>query len=345
MADPGNNQLLHYPTVDQLVINNNASNASLTAIGPLSAYVDPYSNLLICDGANRVLYYAPQLVTENAASYSQRALAAGMFAAVFPALPANIVSSGTAAAPAGVLPLPTTLSDTQVLVNGTPAPLFYVSPGQINVQLSNGLPSGGTATLQVVRPSTSQVYGSQEFSLASADPALFTLNASGGGQVAAYNFVDGTTNTSSNPVAQGQVIVMYGTGLGAVPNAPPDGQAPAGALSAASAPQILLGASATSFVPASDVLYSGLSPLFPGIWQIPGNKGESPEYKTSEEGTNDVAEAPSRICGADAATKHPPAPDRPADIRHRTQPGPVITIIWPRATGLDEVLVVPSTKL
>jgi uncharacterized protein (TIGR03437 family) len=61
---------------------------------------------------------------------------------------------------------------------------------------------------------------------------------------------------------------MYGTGLGAVPNAPPDGQAPAGALSAASAPQILLGASATSFVPASDVLYSGLSPLFPGIWQI-----------------------------------------------------------------------------
>ncbi len=41
------------------------------------------------------------------------------------------------------------------------------------------------------------------------------------------------------------------------------------------------------------------------ICQIPGNKGDSPEYKTSEAGTNDVADAPSRICGADAADKAP----------------------------------------
>ncbi len=59
----------------------------------------------ICDCANRVLYYAPQLVTENAASYSQRALAAGMFAAVFPARRRTSSPSGTAAAPAGALPL------------------------------------------------------------------------------------------------------------------------------------------------------------------------------------------------------------------------------------------------
>lgn len=266
VASTGNNLLLHYPTVDQLGIKNNASDASLTAFGPLSASVDPFGNLLITDGANRVLYYAPQVGVVSAASYSPRALTAGMFAAVFPSLTTNMISSGTAAA--ANLPLPTTLSDTQVLVNGTPAPLYYVSPGQINVELSNSLPAGGTATLQVLRPSTSQIYGSEEIPLASADPALFSTNGSGGGQVAAVNFLDASINSSTNPVMRGQTIILYGTGVGPVPNAPPDGQAPSGAVSAPNAPQILLGASATTFVPAANVTYSGLAPLFPGIWQI-----------------------------------------------------------------------------
>ncbi len=272
VANYAANQLVHYPTVDQLGIKNNASDATIPAYLPISAYVDPYGNLLTCDLANRVLYYAPQLAAVNAASYSSRALTPGMFAAIFPAATTNktvnVISSGTAAAPAGVLPLPTTLSDTQILVNGTPAPLYYVSPGQINVELSNSLPSGGTATIQAVQPSTSQVYGSVEVPLASSDPALFSTNSSGGGQVAAYNYVDSTTNSSANPVARGQIIILYGTGLGAVPNAPADGQAATGPVPATSAPQVLLGASATSFLPASNVLYSGLSPQFPGIWQI-----------------------------------------------------------------------------
>src|ERR1051325_10431416 len=43
------------------------------------------------------------------------------------------LSTLTASAPG--IPLPTTLADVQVLVNGKPAPLFYVSPTQINFQL------------------------------------------------------------------------------------------------------------------------------------------------------------------------------------------------------------------
>jgi uncharacterized protein (TIGR03437 family) len=38
-------------------------------------------------------------------------------------------------AQASAVPLPTSLGGVQVLVNGKPAPLFYVSPGQINFQL------------------------------------------------------------------------------------------------------------------------------------------------------------------------------------------------------------------
>jgi uncharacterized protein (TIGR03437 family) len=266
VANFSGNSFVHYPTVDQLPLKNNASDASLIGYGPLSAYVDPYGNLLGCDSANRLVYFAPSVSVVNAASYSSRAVTPGMFAAVFPAAGTmNMVSSGTAAATA--VPLPTTLSDTQVLVNGTAAPLFYVSPGQINVQLSNSLPSGGTATLQVVRPSTSQVYGSEELPLASADPALFSYNGSGGGQVAAINFVDGTVNTSANPVARGQVIELYGTGVGPVPNPPPDGQGSPTAISSPNPPQILLGASATMFVPAANVTFSGIASLV-GVWQI-----------------------------------------------------------------------------
>lgn len=266
VANLSANDFLHYPTVDKLGLENDASDASMVGYGPLSAYVDSYGNLLACDSANRVLYYAPQVAVVNAASYSSRAVTPGMFAAVFPAASTtNVISSGTASFT--TLPLPTNLSDTQVLVNGTAAPLFYVSPGQINLQLSNSLGTGGTATLQVVRPSTAQVYGSQELTLASADPALFTYNGSGGGQVAAYNFVDGTINTSSNPVARGQTIVLYGTGVGPVPNPPPDGQSSPVPISSPNPPQVLLGANATAFVPAADVTFSGIGSLV-GLWQI-----------------------------------------------------------------------------
>lgn len=206
------------------------------------------------------------MVTESSASYSTRALTPGMLASLWPTLGTNMIATGTAAESG--IPLPSTLSDTQVLVNGTPAPLFFVSPGQINFQLSNSLASGGTASVQAIRPSTGQIYGSAEVQLASADPALFTYNGSGGGQVAAINFMDGTVNTPSNPVVRGQVIELFGTGLGAVSSPPPDGQPVTSATPGLSAPQILLGASATAFVDPSDITYSGLAPTLVGVWQI-----------------------------------------------------------------------------
>jgi uncharacterized protein (TIGR03437 family) len=191
-----------------------------------------------------------------------------MYAALFPTITTNTIAAGTAAASA--IPLPTALGDTQVLINNTPAPLYYVSPGQINVELPNGLPGGGAANLEIVRQSTGQVYGGAELELASADPALFTANGSGGGPLLAVNFVDGTLNSASNPVARGQYIILYGTGEGSVPNAPPDGQAATGAISTASQPQVLLGPAGTgaTLLSPSDVTYSGLAPGLVGVWQI-----------------------------------------------------------------------------
>ncbi len=266
VADGGANQLLHYPNPDQLLIRNNASDATQPANLPLSAFLDNYASLLVADSANRVLYFAPQVNVVSAASGSPRALTAGSIASIYPTVSGNIIAADTANFNS-VIPLPASLADTQVLVNGTPAPLFYASPGQINFVLPQSLPTGGTADVQVVRQSTGQIYGDSEIGLAPSDPALFTANSSGAGQAAAINFVDGSINSPLNPVARGQILELFGTGIGPVTNAPPDGQPPTGSVPAPDKPQILIGG-ATAFLNPSNILYSGLAPTLVGVWQI-----------------------------------------------------------------------------
>ena len=270
VADVNQNALIHFPAIDQLPLKNNAPDAVVPAVGPVSAFADTYGNLLVGDGNNRILYFAPQLDVVNAANFSTRPLAAGTIAAVFPhtntgqTVP-NMIANGTAAAV--VSPLPTTLSDTQFLVNGTPAPLFFVSPGQINAVLLNSLSTGGTADVLAIQTSTGQIYGSAEVPLASAAPAFFTANQAGTGQIIAFNVADGSTNSSLNPVARGQYITLYGTGLGPVPNSPPDGTAPTAVVAAPVLPQVLIG-TAKAFLPDANVQYSGLAPMLVSVWQL-----------------------------------------------------------------------------
>jgi uncharacterized protein (TIGR03437 family) len=263
VADPSQNQLLHFASIDNLPIDNYTSDTALSAVGPRSAFVDPYNNLLVADGINRILYFAPALGVVNAANYiSGRALAPGAFAAIFPAVSTNKLAGGTGTATS--LPLPTVLADTQVIVNNNASPLLYVSPGQINLPLSMSLPAGGTVDLQVVAQSTGQVYGGAEVALNSASPGLFTIGGTGTGQVAAQN-QDGSTNSATNAEVRGSVMTLYGTGQGFVANAPPDGQAATGPVSTAVTPQILLGG---VYVPSANIQYSGLAPTLVGVWQI-----------------------------------------------------------------------------
>jgi uncharacterized protein (TIGR03437 family) len=265
VADPGQNGLLHFPSIDNLPIDNYKSDASQPAVSPRSAFVDPYNNLLVADGINRILYFAPGLGVVNAANYiAGRALAPGASAAIFPAVSTNILATGTASAPSGVFPLPTVLAGTQVFVNNTASSLFYVSPGQINLPLSMSLPSGGTVDLQVVAQSTGQIYAGAEIALNSASPGLFTAGGTGTGQVAATNS-DGSINSATNPDVRGNFISLYGTGQGFVANAPPDGQAATGPVATAVTPQILLGG---AYVPSANIQYSGLAPTLVGVWQI-----------------------------------------------------------------------------
>jgi uncharacterized protein (TIGR03437 family) len=152
----------------------------------------------------------------------------------------------------------------KVSVGGTPAPLLYVSPDQINFQVPSATPVGGLEEIQVARVSTGQVLASWLFQIDAESPGLFTVDGSGSGQVAAVN-QDGSLNNGANPAKAGSVVTLYGTGQGAIHGMPPDGQPAQAIVPTPETPQVFIN---SGFVPSGDVQWSGLAPGFAGLWQI-----------------------------------------------------------------------------
>jgi uncharacterized protein (TIGR03437 family) len=140
-----------------------------------------------------------------------------------------------------------------------------VGPGQINFFVPADAPRSGQVELLVLKKSTNQVIASGSIQMNTQSPGLFTSTATGRGQVAAVN-EDGTVNSAANPIARGQVLSIYGTGLGTVSNAPPDGEAaPSGPLAEGAKPDVSFNLLTPS---AEGVLFSGLAPGFVGLWQL-----------------------------------------------------------------------------
>jgi len=117
----------------------------------------------------------------SAATFTSGSLASEAIAALFgTGLASSTVSATTDS-------LPTTLGGVQLQVkdaNGTTrnAPLFFVSPTQINFQIPAGT-SAGNATISVLNNGTS--VGQGALTIASVVPGLFTANATGQGVPAA----------------------------------------------------------------------------------------------------------------------------------------------------------------
>ena len=113
----------------------------------------------------------------NAASYSNT-LAPGTWAAIF----GTKLAVSTASAPA--VPLPLTLAEVMsVTVGGIPAPLSYVSPGQINFVVPFEAALGPSVPVVVTTS-----YGASapvNITLVRDAPALFTQNAQGTGMAIA----------------------------------------------------------------------------------------------------------------------------------------------------------------
>jgi uncharacterized protein (TIGR03437 family) len=171
-------------------------------------------------------------------------------------------------------PVQTTLGDVQVLVDGAPAPLYIVYPGQINFIVPNGARTSGYADLQVIQVSTGQILGAAQLPMYAVAPAAFPYP---GGQTGATVYAaainqDGTVNSAGNPALRGDVISLYMTGEGNVPGEPPDGVPATAALSAPVPITVLLnGFDVNSSTYAEQniqhVLSSGIN-QYPGMWQI-----------------------------------------------------------------------------
>ncbi len=253
------NNVIRFPNYDQILIGNGTPTETIAEFEPLSVALDTAGNPIIPDADNRVSFFYPALGlgNTNAANYFHR-YAPGMLDSLFGTFAKN---SGAAAS----LPLPTSMADVQVLVNGIAAPLLYVSPTQINFQIPMATPTG-PQDFEVLQISTNQILSDGLYSVEQSSPGFFSLDRSGTGPLAAVNNDDGKPNSSTDPVKAGHFISLFGTGQGVVNGAPPDGYPATGAVPTSQQPQVYAGG--TDFLPPSAVQYSGLAPGFVGLWQI-----------------------------------------------------------------------------
>jgi len=155
----------------------------------------------------------------DGASY-QSTLAPGDIGAAF-----GLGISSAAAANAPSLPLPTTLGGTQILVNGTPAPLYYTSSGQVDFQVPYESVNGLT-TIQAVN--NGQAGNIVSMTVASRAPQIPLL---AGNAPVIVNFADGSipvatqTSLPSHPANVGDTLIMYAFGLGQTNPVAADGAA------------------------------------------------------------------------------------------------------------------------
>jgi uncharacterized protein (TIGR03437 family) len=190
----------------------------------------------------------------NAASFTQD-FAPGGILSVF----GTQLAPATASAPG--LPLPTMLAGTTVTIGGVTAPLYYVSPTQLNVQIPYEVTAGSSISLRVVNNSESSFY---TFNVSATAPAIFTTNAQGTGQGAILNTAYQLVN-ASNPATPGTTYLqIYCMGLGAVSNQPADGAAaPSGPLAETSVtPTVTIGGVT------ENAIFSGLAPGYVGLYQV-----------------------------------------------------------------------------
>jgi uncharacterized protein (TIGR03437 family) len=263
VADAGTNAAIRFPPFNSLPGVNFAPNATLSETAPLALAQDAWGNIFIADNTNRVVVHYPGLAALNAANFIRvNNLAPGMIAALYST--GNFHQFGTGSQTSSSLPLPRTLNGVQVLFNGAPVPLFYAGTDQINFQVPTGAPVSGTANLQVLEVATGRVLGDSTVLMTPINPGLFTQAASGIGAAVAAN-KDGTLNTQTNPAVAGDFITVYGTGQGAIPGGPPDGQAAAAPLASPRPPTVIVGVHALT---GSDVQYAGVAPGQVGVWQV-----------------------------------------------------------------------------
>lgn len=207
----------------------------------------------------------------NGADFTPTSVSPGDIVALF----GQQLAPSTMLAPS--TPLATTLAGTQVLVNGTPAPLFFVSSGQINFQMPYGLTAGQVVPVQVMSGAVAS--NIRSVTVATYAPRLLSFSAFiTGGYGVIVNNVDGSlplpsgTNVPgflTHPAKPGDVLTIYGIGFGQTNPAATAGLAASSTTlqSVSNVTSVFGGGPSVTAVPATPS-FAGLTPTAVGLYQV-----------------------------------------------------------------------------
>lgn len=189
----------------------------------------------------------------NAASYATR-ISPGALASIF----GTGFGSTTFLADDGVAWPTSTTNFVSVKVNGVTAPLYYVSPGQINFQVPWATPTGTANVAVVVNGGSSNTIS---VPVGTAAPGLFVQQS---GAAIVQNTPDYSLNSAANPAPAGSTIVAYFTGTGPVSPAAKD----ATPLRSDVLTSVTSAYSAKIGTANATVSFAGLTPGFIGLGQM-----------------------------------------------------------------------------
>ncbi|HXS96398.1 MAG TPA: IPT/TIG domain-containing protein [Candidatus Limnocylindrales bacterium] len=173
----------------------------------------------------------------------------------------TIYGSGfTSSTTSSAAPFPNTLGGVQVLLNGNPAPIYFVSPGQISAVVPFDITSSNAVvTVQVVSNNTNS---NQVFTyLGTTSPGVFTVPPGGLGDGAMLH-PDFSLVSAASPAKSGEAIAIYLTGLGKVNENVTAGAPAPNTTSLVNSIDVAIGGVTAK------VLYAGLAPGLGGLYQV-----------------------------------------------------------------------------
>jgi len=193
---------------------------------------------------------------------------------------------------------PITLDQVQVTVNGTRAYINFVSPGQINVQVPEGIPAGDAVPVVVTFNGLAGGAANiaiREYAGGLLAPASFKVgdvqyvaaqHAATGKFVSGGNIPD----VDAAPAVPGETLTLYGTGFGPItPNSPAlAGRIAAGATALTSPVTVKIGEAEAK------VSYAGLAPGLVGVYQfnieVPANAASGDQPLSVTQGGEAIAQ-------------------------------------------------------
>ena len=239
------------------------------------------------------LYFGSQLIPQSGTGVflnPQGVLNAASFAPPgYPISPGGFVTLfgsgfGTQNSKASAFPFPFTLGGVQVSINGSPAPVYSVTPTQISAVVPYAI-TGSTANI-VVTVNTAKS-NTVSVPMSPTAPGIFSIPNNGLGDGAILH-ADYSVVSQANPAMAGETVQVFLTGLGAVNPTVQDGAAAPGRAPFASvtAPlNVYVGG-----LPASSIQFKGLAPGLAALYQlniqIPANVGPGPQSLAVQ--TNDA---------------------------------------------------------